>query len=208
MGIFPLRSVRVADPAPADPLRHLVAASGRGDRDALRTLIVSVGPMMLRAVRGVLGATHPDVEDVMQDATFAFVRALPTFRAECSTLHFAARVATLTALAARRRARTRQVTEPNGVDPDGEPSEEASPARLASAAARRETLRELCERLPEPQAEALVMMCVLGLTVEEIARVSEVPVNTVWSRLRHAKKGLRERVRKDPRLADMLEIDE
>jgi RNA polymerase sigma factor (sigma-70 family) len=208
MGIFPLPSAPPEQkPAPADPLGHLVTAGANGDREAVRTLIVSVGPAILRAVRGVIGATHPDVEDVAQDAVFAFVRALPRFRAECSTVHFASRIAMLTALAARRRARTRSITDP-GVDPDREPSPQGSPARLASAAMRRETLRALCERLPQPQADALVMMCVLGLTVEEIAAATDVPVNTVWSRLRHAKKALRERVRNNPRLREALEVDE
>ena len=73
-------------------------------------------------------------------------------------------------------------------------------------ARRREVLRALCEELPETQSEALVMHFVLEFTVEEIARASAAPVNTVRSRLRLAKETLRRRIEADPVLRDSLEV--
>jgi RNA polymerase sigma-70 factor (ECF subfamily) len=46
---------------------------------------------------------------------------------------------------------------------------------------------------------------VLGYTLEEIARASSAPLNTVKSRLRLAKQVLRAKVAEDPWLADLLE---
>jgi RNA polymerase sigma factor (sigma-70 family) len=196
-----------AGPA-TDPLAALAVAAVGGDAGAMRTLIVSVGPTLLRVVRGVLGGAHPDVEDVAQEAAINIVRALPAFRRECTVLHFACRICVRTALASRRRARVRSVPGAQFVEADDEPTESASPGRLASAQRLRHTLRALCEELPDAQASALVMLCVLGFTLEEIAASAGVPVNTVKSRLRLARDALRERVRDDPALLDALEVDE
>jgi RNA polymerase sigma-70 factor (ECF subfamily) len=214
MAVIPARLVPAIDGQPAaqapavDPLAPLAVAAVAGDASAMRTLIVSIGPTILRVVRGVLGSSHPDLEDVAQESALAVARALPSFRRECTTLHFACRISVLTAITARRRARIRTPPGTDHVDPDSEPTEAASPRRLATAARRRETLRALCEELPDIQATTLVMLCVLGFTIEEIAASTGVPMNTVKSRLRLARDALRERVRANPELLDDLEGDE
>ena len=47
-------------------------------------------------------------------------------------------------------------------------------------------------KLPEAQRETFVLVEVEGLKGEEAARILDVPVNTVWTRLHHARKALRE----------------
>jgi RNA polymerase sigma-70 factor (ECF subfamily) len=161
---------------------------------------------MLKVVRGVLGATHSDVEDTLQEAMVAVHLALPGFRGECTTLHFACRIAVQTAMNARRRAgyRTR-------ITPSHEPEELAalacddrSPADLAMAEQRREGLRRLVSELPEPQAEVLALHAVLGYTVEETAAVTAAPINTVRSRLRNALVKLRARLSADGALHEAV----
>ena len=213
-----------------DDLAPLVRRCRAGERDAVRTLIVTVGPLMLQMVRRVMGARDPDVEDVFQDATLGLVRALSGFRGECSTRHFACRIARLTALKARRRRR-REGGAPDGdrsdpgtsqaADDAGPPGsgEEPSgwgwgapdagagrPVELdwALASRRREALLRLLDDLPPPQAEALVLHCVGGLTVDEVASSTGVAVETTRSRLRLAKAALRERIALDPVAADLL----
>jgi hypothetical protein len=53
-----------------DELGALARAAGEGRADAVRTLIMSVTPAILRTVRGVLGTAHPDVEDVAQESVW------------------------------------------------------------------------------------------------------------------------------------------
>jgi RNA polymerase sigma-70 factor (ECF subfamily) len=165
----------------------------------------------LRAVRGVLGANHPDVEDITQEAAVGLIQALPTFRAECTVLHFACRIAVLTALAARRQSRARPRIRPESFD-ETECSEDAkafssgqSPVELLLAARRRAILRDLCDQLPPAQSEVLVLHCVLGYTVEQVAEATQTPRNTVRSRLRLAKEALRERIRADADIGEALE---
>src|SRR4051812_44377936 len=87
--------------AAGDELAALARAAAEGRSDAVRTLIMSVTPAILRAVRGVLGSAHPDVEDSAQESVWRFIKALPGFRYECTILHFACKVAVHTALNAR-----------------------------------------------------------------------------------------------------------
>jgi RNA polymerase sigma factor (sigma-70 family) len=188
-------------PGTHDALRSLVAKASVGERAAQRTLLCAVGPHVLRVVRGVLGVHHPDVEDVFQEASLALLSALPRFRGESTTVHFACRVAVLTAMNARRRVRNMKLT-------DGDPGQAASggssPAESAEQARRREALREVIDELPPARAEVLVLHVMLGYTVEEASLALGVPVNTVRSRLRRALGNLRDRVQTDRRLLELI----
>lgn len=193
--------------SPADPLAAIARSAASGNTEAQRTLLVAVGPALLRVVRGVLGSSHPDVDDTLQEALMRVHLALPEFRYESSTLHFAARIAVHTAMNARRRAGYRAHHTPNA-----EPGEladlaldERSPAEEVAAERRREKLRQLLCELPEPQAEVLALHALLGHTVEETAAATGVPVNTVRSRLRSALSKLRARVRDDEALLEAIE---
>jgi RNA polymerase sigma-70 factor (ECF subfamily) len=209
-----LRLVRSRDGAPApavataseqaDPLRAVATRAVAGDDRAQRTLLVALGPVLLRVVRGVLGVGHPDVEDVLQESMLALCAALASFRGDCQTSHFACRVAVQTAMNARRRAAHRQRTTPS-VPPDELAElahEELSPAELLAAARRREVLRVLLEELPPVQAEVLALHTMLGHSVAETAAITGVPVNTARSRLRAALAALRERAGADAVLAE------
>src|SRR4029077_7734871 len=98
---------RIASLRPPDDLFGGARAAARGDGDAAATLIAEVAGGMLRVVRKVLGHAHPDVDDVTQDAVLALLRFVESFRGASSVEHFARRIALLTALGARRRARVR-----------------------------------------------------------------------------------------------------
>jgi RNA polymerase sigma-70 factor (ECF subfamily) len=111
------------------------------------------------------------------------------------------------ALTARRRLREsgEETLEVLGRPPPA--SSESSPIERALAARRRIVLRDLCDALPHAQSEALILHCVLGFTVEEIADAGQIPPNTVRSRLRIAKEALRARIVRDPTLREALESE-
>ncbi len=195
-------------PTTEDELRAVVAGARGGDAKALRTLLVRVGPPMLQVIRRVLGARHPDVEDTLQEATLAFVRALPDFRGDCTTQHFSCRIATLTALSTYRRRSTRQDAQQQlsaapGVDCDEVPGHDEGAQIVALR--RRQAVRQLLNDLPDAQAEALVLHCLVGLTVTELASSMGVPRETARSRLRLANAALRKRIAGDPAAVDLLE---
>jgi RNA polymerase sigma-70 factor (ECF subfamily) len=191
---------------PVDPLRSLAQAATHGDENAQSTLLVTLGPSLLGAVRGVLGVAHRDLEDVLQEAMAAVHRALPAFRGECKTVHFACRVAVQTAMNARRRAGYRARYTPS--TPPEELAhlarDERSPADERAAAERRNALRRLLDELPPVQAEALALHVVLGYSVDETAAATGAPRDTVRSRLRAGLSALRRRVEADGVLFEVL----
>jgi len=187
-----------------DELGTLARAAGEGRADAVRTLIMSVTPSILRTVRGVMGTAHPDVEDVAQESVWRLVNALPGFRYECGVLHFACKVAVHTALNARRRERHRGGGRLDALEPEDHAHAGPSPSEELASASRRESVRELFASLPTAQAEAFVMHIVLGFSVEETADACEVPANTIRSRLRLAKQAMRMRAAANPALSDIL----
>lgn len=189
-----------------DPLRALASSAASGDLRAQRTLFVELGPSLLRTARAILGARHPELEDVLQESMVALVAALPRFRGECTTRHFASRIAVQTALNVRRRSRLRAkyVAGTSDAELDDVASLEASPAERSDAARRREILRELLCKLPEIHAEVLALHVVLGCTVEETSLTLGVPPNTVRSRLRRALATLRDSIQGDAARLEIL----
>jgi RNA polymerase sigma-70 factor (ECF subfamily) len=161
---------------------------------------------MLRVVRRVLGSHHPDVEDVTQEAAVGLLRALGTFRRDCTVLHFACRIAVLASLAARRRHRFElSLYDSSEADVFNHTAADMpGPAENLASSRRRVILRELVDSLPNAQAEALVLHCVLGHSIDEIGRMTGVPTDTARSRVRLAKDALRFRVTNDPLLRELL----
>jgi RNA polymerase sigma factor (sigma-70 family) len=191
-----------------DDLGAVLLRSRAGEARALRTLLTALGPAMLQVVRRVLGSRHPDVEDTFQEATLALVQALSTFRGECSARQFACRIATFTAISARRRHKVAgDVPLDDDDDEDRSPrgSETVPETDWVLAARRRELVRHLLDELPVPQAEALVLHSIVGLTVEELASATAVPVETARSRLRLARAALRVRIAGDRAALELTE---
>lgn len=193
--------------APDDPLRDLAVQAAAGNPQAQRTLLVAVGPKLLRVIRGILGNSYADVEDTLQEAMVALHIALGGFRGECTTLHFACRIAVQTAMNARRKAgyRTRYTPTAAPEEVGRFSCDSQSPVERVAADRRREALRHLLHELPEEQAEVLALHVLLGYTIEETAEATLVPVNTVRSRLRLALAKLRTRVQSDTALLEAVE---
>jgi RNA polymerase sigma factor (sigma-70 family) len=202
------RATGVRAPAARDEAREdaIVAAARAGDPLAVEELLAMLGPPLLRAVRALMGPSHPDLEDVVQDVLIAVVDALPSFRGESTLLHFAIRIATRRTTTARRRSRSvlewletfwrkQEPLEAGG----------ASPGDETLADRRRQLLRALLGEIPEAQAEALALRVALGHSIDEVAIITRAPVNTVRSRLRLAKDALRTRIAADPRWSELWE---
>jgi RNA polymerase sigma-70 factor (ECF subfamily) len=190
-------------PGRHDELEALATGARNGDPVALRSFVMAIGPHLLRVVRRVLGASHPNVEDATQESALAVLDALGRYRGECTVVHLACRVALRTALKARRHegAQKRGAGSAVRVDPDAIAAPEPSPDVTIDGRASAELVRELVGTLPEAQSEALAMHFVLGFTVAEIAEAAGLPVETIRSRLRLAKGALRARLGDDRRFS-------
>lgn len=188
-----------------DDLAGLVRQVLAGDDKATRTFLATAAVPMLSVVRRVLGSGHPEAEDVLQEALIGLLNGLPRFRGESRAVHFANRVALFTAMAARRRWRTRTRWLDDNADPaQAEIDPASSPLEAVIENRRRQTLRRVLDDLPAKSAEVLAMHFILGYRIEEIAAAQQIPINTVWSRLRLGKEAFRRRVENDSQFKDDL----
>jgi RNA polymerase sigma-70 factor (ECF subfamily) len=177
-----------------------------GDDAATREFLKAVWPMITRVIAGVLGPGHPDLDDVVQQALIALLRAIVLYRGECHPAGYASRIALHIALRARKksgveRARSRALADLAAPELVPSASEEAAKER------RRQVLSDLLESLPEEQAHSLALRIVLGWSLEEVALATGAPINTVRSRVRLAKEALRRRIEANSDLADDLEVE-
>jgi RNA polymerase sigma factor (sigma-70 family) len=200
----------VDDAVGTDELLQLARAAAAGDPTAAASLVAQVGRPMLTVVRRVLGDGHTDIEDVAQEATIAFLGTLSKFREECRVVHFANRIALVTALEKRRLLRSRRRWwERGGRNLEDVPDDGlSSPLATMVSSRRRELVRQLLGELPPVIAEALALHFLLDHTVEEIAAMSSVSPNTIWSRLRLGKQALRKKLQGDQQLAEMLGVSD
>ena len=199
----------VEQPAGDDELLPLARAAADGDPNAAATLVEKVGRSMLTVVRRVLGDGHTDIDDVAQEATIAFLGTLSKFREECRVVHFANRIALVTALEKRRllRRRRRWWERGGGTSKIFRTTELSSPMAAMVSSRRRMLVRQLLGELPPVIAEALALHFLLDHTVEEIAVMASVSPNTIWSRLRLGKQALRKKLERDQQMAEMLGVE-
>jgi RNA polymerase sigma-70 factor (ECF subfamily) len=190
-------------PAQQEQALDLANRAAAGDLAATQEFLVYVWPTLTRVASGVLGARHPDLDDAVQQSMIALLRALPAFRGECHPAGYASRITLRVALRVRK-GNKRDLTRREHLTllSVSEPAD-ASPNEDALATRRRELLRELLQDLPEEQAEALALRVVMGWTLDEVARATGAPVNTVRSRVRLAKEALRQRIESAPELGEL-----
>jgi RNA polymerase sigma-70 factor (ECF subfamily) len=196
------------DAAAVTPLVALARDAAAGDSAAMSALLRAVSPKLVVIVRAVLGGNHPDVDDAVQQTLIGFVQGLPAFRGECDPMGYGRVIAVRTAVAVRKRARAKSARNDADADVDAIDGARPSPRETALARRRKEAMRDLLAELPPEQAEAFAMRIVLGCSLEEIAKESGSPVNTIRSRLRLAKERLRARIESDPVLLETLDVGE
>lgn len=188
------------------PPQALLARCQVGDRESLQELLQWLLPQLnrflKRRLRGLFG--EADIEDVVQDSALTVLRALPNFRGDSSFLTFACGTAWRVAQARRRRL-SREINRLERVAALEQPlvAKPSSPHEQSLETSRDAALQRLLDVLPEPQAQALILLA-WNLSQLEIAAEIGSPVNTVKQRIRRARARLLKRIEDDPTLLELL----
>ena len=182
-------------------IRRVVA----GNADAMRALVVEYHPLAYSLAYKVLGE-RGDAEEVVQDAFVKIHRALPQFRGDSSLKTWILRIVMRLSLN-RRRDRARSAWYRLGLN---QGTDEEVPEQIAEAVREmtpnpesqcisnetRAVVLRLVDELPTPLREALILNSFEELSYDEIARVLQVPVGTVSSRIHSARKKLLDKLRR------------
>ena len=190
------RQNRLEDPADFPRMALLIRAAQAGDIAAVDAIVAVLTPTVLHILRALWGAKRHDVEAMTRDVLLSIVDALPSWRGECTLLHFATRIAARRAVSAAPPP-ARGLLDRLGLRKHGG-WVSATPWDEEVADRRRALLRTFFGELPEAQGEAMVLRVALGYSLREIALICSTSVAVVRRRLRLAKEALRVRIEADP----------
>jgi RNA polymerase sigma-70 factor (ECF subfamily) len=156
---------------PGERLDAVVAEAVAGDRDALREVLETIRPVVVRYCRARIGIAERSglsADDVAQEVCLAAMMALPRYQDQGRP--FLAFVYGIAAhkVADAHRAAGRNRAEPTEVVPERS-SGDAGPEQLAINADAGERMNALLKVLPEKQREILILRVVVGLSAEETA---------------------------------------
>jgi len=161
--------------------RELMAAVARQDRRALETLYRSYYARLFRfAFR--MTRSHGAADEIVNDVMLAVWRSAKNFRGSSKVSTWIFGIAYRQAL---KRLSKKSLTIAPDFDPDDVPaSDGASPED-------RDWIRHGVDTLPAAQRLAVVLVFYVGMSYEEVAEVTDCPVNTVKTRMFHARRKLK-----------------
>jgi RNA polymerase sigma-70 factor, ECF subfamily len=153
-------------------LDAVVADAVAGDRDALREVLETIRPIVVRYCRARVGTferSDLSADDVAQEVCLAAVMALPRYRDRGRP--FLAFVYGIAAhkVADAYRAVGRDLSYPTESVPE-RLSSEPGPEQSAMDADSVTRMTELLDVLPDKQREILILRVVVGLSAEETAQ--------------------------------------
>jgi RNA polymerase sigma-70 factor (ECF subfamily) len=167
---------------------ELVAAAREGDDDAVRQLVERFEPIVARTVIGMLGDCE-EAEDVGQETFIRFYKALPGFRGESSVRTYLTRIAMNLSLNELKRRKKRLARFSK--KPIEEYGDVADRKHDGERDIDKERVWMAIQDLDEKFRSVVVLRLMDGYSSEETARMLNVPVGTVLSRLSRAQKRLR-----------------
>lgn len=152
-------------------LNIAVAEAVAGDRNALREVLETIRPIVVRYCRARVGTIERNglsADDVAQEVCLATITALPRYKDRGRPF-----LAFLYGIAAHKvadahRAAGRDLSYPTDEVPEKH-SNEAGPEQRAIEAESVSRMNDLLEILPPKQREILILRVVVGLSAEETA---------------------------------------
>lgn len=141
--------------------------------------------MVWRGLRG-LGVSEANIEDAVQDVFLVVHRRLASFEARSSFKTWLFGIVVRVARNHRRQSQRKGARESFEAAADVADSAPSPDDEAATAQAFRDLVRVL-SKLDEPKRELLVLAELEQLSAPEIAETLGLNLNTVYSRLRHAR---------------------
>ena len=152
------------------------------------TLFAESGPLVWR-VLGRLGVQRSDIPDVCQEVFLTVHKKRAEYDGRAPVRSWIYGICVRTASDYRRRAHRRYEILAEATGP--EPSEPARQERAIDFARDRARLQVVLEALGPGQREVFVLYELEELSMPEVARVLECPLQTAYSRLHSARKAVR-----------------
>ena len=170
-----------AGDTPAREERALLDAIGRRDRRAFSELYRRYHPRLFGYLQRMIGNAAV-AEEVLDDVMFVVWTDARRFRGESAVSSWIFGIAYRKAMTAARKERRHETPVDRGVDADALP---------AGRAQDLEFLRTALAQLSHDHRQVVELSYFCGFSYQEIAEIADCPVNTVKTRMFHARRRLR-----------------
>lgn len=173
---------------------RLVGRAAKGDASAFNELMGGHERRMYAVCLRMCGNPE-DAQDCLQEAMLRIYRAISGFKGQSSFSTWVYRVTMNTCLDELRRRKNKQSASLDGLlDAGWSPSDDAdTPERKTIASEKRAAIRQTIAELPEDMRSAIVLRDIHGFSYDEIAKMLEINVGTIKSRISRGREKLREK---------------
>ena len=174
----------------------LLAQVAAGDEEALRRLYLDYRPRLRRYLWHQLDGDATSVEEALQDVFLAVWRTASGYRAEARVSTWLYQIAHNVALSARRRLARRpdslrlNTSTNESDDNDVLHWTDIANDTLDDRVLNRLSLDDALDSLSPKHREVLSLVFQHGFSLDEAARILDVPTGTVKSRISYARKAL------------------
>jgi len=184
--------------------QYLVELALDDDVAAFEKLVARYQNKIMGYAARMVNGDREEAEDVTQETFIKAYRSLDSFRGQSSFSTWLYKIATNLCI---DRARTKKrrpqqaysLDEPMDKDEEGGGREIADTRHEPSLGVERDEMRavvrETVASMPEKMRQVLVMCDLQGMPYEDIAKLLDVPLGTIKSRLFHARADLARRLR-------------
>jgi RNA polymerase sigma-70 factor (ECF subfamily) len=165
--------------------KRLLQETAHGDGDALRYLYDRLGQRVFRYIFRLVG-DHQKAEDLTIDTFTEVWRSAGKFRGDALVSTWVIGIARNLTMSDLRRNRVpmEELDDSFSYDPD--------PLQICAGGEQERLVKEALWRLPVIHREVLDLVFMQEMNYEQIACIVSIPVNTVKTRVFHAKAKLRE----------------
>lgn len=169
---------------------YLVQKTLEGKNEAFAELM-SMHQKRVEAMGYSFFHNKADVDDFVQDVFLKVFNSLGSFRHESKFSTWLTRIAYTTAINSKKRFHdTEQIANENNIESSYLSPEEIEIKRITAQA-----VKQAMENLPEQYYSCLNLYFFQDLSYEEIAEITDLPINTIKSHIFRAKKILRQKLK-------------
>jgi RNA polymerase sigma-70 factor, ECF subfamily len=181
----------------------LAGAAGSGDLNAQRELAERLFSRVRRTMSYLVAGD--DTEDLAQTALIQVLSAAGTYRGDCTLEYWADRIVTRVFFKHRGKFKRRKALWDKEMMAQPDPQSNAqSDADSFELLQMRRRVTAILDHLSRKHRATVVLHYLNGYTVEEVATIEDVPVNTVRGRIRTARKKLWALMKEDPLLVEWM----
>ena len=178
----------------------LAQRAAQGDRAAQREVFLAQKKAVHHTLYRILGSNR-DLEDLVQDAFFEIFRALPSFRGDSTLTRWCQTIATRIAYLAISRKKPPAVDLASIEDSLSDGTDTRRETHIREAARR---LYAALDRLDPKLRIAYALATIDGLSMAEVAALTESSIVAVKTRVWRARKDLMKRAAKDEVLGSYI----